>query len=31
MGIAQCPPDGSTLNELLSVADNKIYEQKRAR
>lgn len=29
MGIAQCPADGSTLDELLSVADNKMYEQKR--
>ena len=31
MGVAQCPAEGITLDELLNAADNKMYEQKRAR
>lgn len=31
MGVAQCPADGNTIDELLSAADTKMYEQKRAR
>lgn len=31
MGVAQCPLDGNTIDELLSTADTKMYEKKRKR